>query len=200
MKFKFLSIALLFVTNLAFSQSYMNDIVIGACECIESLSEKSDVTEVELGLCLIEAASPYAKQLKKDYKIDMYNMDESVGMELGQVIGVKMAGVCPDLLIKMADIVEESSNESGDEYFFYGQVVSIDDSKFVEFSVKDASGKISKFYWLNFVESNVELTNDYKTLLNENVHISFSSQEFFDPRIAEYRAINVIQTIDLEEE
>jgi hypothetical protein len=39
--------------------------------------------------------------------------------------------------------------------------------------------------------------NNYKKMVGQLVKIIFKSQEFFDPRIGEYRTFNIIQKLEL---
>ena len=196
MKIIFFVVLLVFITNVALSQDYMDDIVSKTCKCLTTISDTLEPKRfsMELGFCMIKAASPYAKQLMNDYNIDLSQIDEQVGAELGKIIGIKMAGVCPDALLK---IVNKNGGNELTESFIEGQVTVILDDKFVEFSIKDAKGKTSKYYWLTFIESNIDLSNNYKKMVGRFVKIVFKSQEFFDPRIGEYRTFNIIQKLEL---
>lgn len=198
MKHRILTLILLTVSTFAFSQDYMDKIALESCECINKVdnSIETDRMTMELGLCMINAATPYKKQLKKDYKIDLNKIDEH-GEELGQIIGLRMASVCPETLLRMADIDEETDVDENNAVNFEGQVTSIDDSKFIVFSVKDELGKISKFYWFTFIESNIELSNKYKTLKDKDIQITYNVQDFFDARINEYRSFNIIKSLNV---
>jgi hypothetical protein len=200
MKYKFLVSAMMIISTVGLSQDYMDEITIKACECLNTVSDtlEAEKLNLELGLCIINAASPYDKQLKKDYKID-FNKIDTHGEELGRIIGLKMISVCPDALRTMVNQSKKKDANKISEGIFEGQIVGIDDSKFVEFSVKDEFGKVSKFYWFTFVESNAELSNNYKTLLDASVQITFLTQEFFDARVAEYRNFNIIQKFEIKE-
>jgi hypothetical protein len=97
------------------------------------------------------------------YGIDFAQIDTQ-GEELGQIIGLKMASVCPDALMKIVNKTNENDVEEVSESIFEGQIIGIEDSKFVEFSVKDENGKINKFYWFTFAASNIELSSSYNTI------------------------------------
>jgi predicted ATP-dependent protease len=176
----------------------MNDIALKACECLTTLSDEleQDDATMEIGLCLMDAAKPYQKQIKKDYDIDFINIDVQ-GEELGKIIGLEMASVCPRSLIKMANMVNNQKSVENSENVSTGEVTAISNDKFVELSIKNETGKISKYYWLTFIESNVELSNTYQTLKNKVVEVTYTTQEFFDARIGEYRSFKIIQKLDL---
>lgn len=197
MKIKILILFLIFSTGIATSQKYLDEIVLKVCDCVSAMPENLDTEKYnfELGICMINAAIPYKKQLLKDHKIDMNKMD-MYGAELGKLIGVKMATVCPQGLLKM---VEKVSNKSDNlsEVAVLGEVTAISDNKFVEFTIKDDTGRTSKYLWLNFIESNIDLSAEYKNLINQFVQLNIISQEIFDPRIGEYRRFNVIRKLEM---
>ena len=197
MKIKILIILFVSISNITFSQDYMDDIATKGCECLKSLPDSLENTRfnMELGACMIEAAKTYKKKLKRDYDIDFEKIDTQ-GEELGRLVGIRMATICPDILVKAAERSNKSKEEDVAKNIIEGKVTNIIDDKFVEFSIKDENGKVSKYYWLTFIESNVELTNNYKSILDENVRITFFTQEFFDGRISEYRTFNIIQKLE----
>ncbi|MBA4053558.1 MAG: hypothetical protein C0490_02495, partial [Marivirga sp.] len=88
----------LFIADV-FSQEYMDKIVVQSCECLGKVSEDLEGQQynVELGLCMIEASMPYKKQLRKDYDINLDQI-ENEGEKLGRIIGLKMVAVCPTAL------------------------------------------------------------------------------------------------------
>jgi hypothetical protein len=198
MKIKFLIVLLIVSTGIATSQKYMDDIVLKVCECLSAMPDDMDPEQynMELGICMINAAMPYKKELKKDHKIDMNNM-EIYGAELGKLIGVKMATVCPQALMKLVNKTNENRSNNQSDITIQGQVIAFSEDKFVEFTIKDESGKTSKYLWLTLIESNYDLSSDYKNLIDKFVQLSVISQEIFDPRIGEYRKFNVIRKLEL---
>jgi hypothetical protein len=200
MNHKLLFFLILALAKPVFSQDYMNEIAIKSCECLNTISDTLDTERfnLELGLCMIEAAAPFKKRLKKDYRIDFNKIDEH-GADLGRIIGLRMASVCPDAVVKLAHRTNDEEAALLAENLFEGQIVAIDATRFVEFSIKDAQGKISKFYWFTFIESGMELTNNYQNLMEQSVQITYSIQELFDARIQEYRNFNVIQKLELKD-
>jgi len=198
MKINIFIAVLIMTINVSFSQEYMNDIAAKSCECLNTLSDtlEPERFNMELGLCIIDAARPYKKRLKKDYKIDFDKIDTQ-GQELGRIVGIRMATVCPDALLKMANKVNKNKYDDMPVYIVEGQVTAIMDDKFVEFSIKDNLGKISKYYWLTYIESKTDLSADYKTLIDKFVQVAYKSQEYFDARIGEYRTFYIIQKLEI---
>lgn len=182
----------------SFSQDYVDRIAQKSCECLEVIPDTLDRDQfnTHLGLCMIEAAQPYKKRLKKDYKIDLDKIDVYAG-ELGRMIGMRMASVCPASLVKLTQQGKSNRKKDNTEEVFEGQIIHIEEGPFVIFSIKDQEGKILKFYWLTFIESNIELSTGYRSLIRESVRVTFRPQEFFDPRINEYKNFYVIQTLQV---
>src|SRR5688572_19861396 len=88
--------------NKTLSQDYMDVIAKKSCECLGEISDtlRTDQYNMELGICMIEAAMPYKKQIKKNHDIDLDKIDTE-GEKLGRIIGLKMASVCPNALVKI---------------------------------------------------------------------------------------------------
>jgi hypothetical protein len=195
---KILFFVLLFLPGIVFSQDYMDDIAEKSCLC---LSEIPDTLEeqrylMEIGLCMIHASMPYKKQIKKDYKINLDRIDIE-GEKLGSIIGLRMASFCPMALLKMSErnTVEKEPVSEGKS--LQGVVSKIEKDYFVIISLRDDTGKTTKLYWLTFVDSNLELEDEYDQIVGKSVEISYESKEFFDPKIGQYRQFNVIRNLFL---
>lgn len=190
-----LLVLLFFGINLCSGQDYINKILEKSCECSEKLSDTLSIDQYNtaLGFCIIEAAMPYKKQLKKDYGIDMDNIDTE-GEKLGKIIGIKMVAFCPKTMQKITSRTSGSRTQTtGDsELKITGQITKIEYDHFVVFSVKDDNGKITKYYWLTFIDSNVELMSNYTNLVGDSVEITYRKDEYFDPKIEQYRQYFII--------
>ena len=172
-KNQFLLVAILSFINISytFSQDYMSIITNEACECLSEIKETSDSEKfnMQLGLCIIEAATPYRSKLKADHKIDLDNI-VSDGKKLGELIGFRMASVCPNEILRatQGDIAnEEVENEL---YYVTGSIVKIEKDQFVVISIKDdVDGKTSKYYWLTYVSSEMDFATEYQKLIGKKV-------------------------------
>lgn len=190
---------LLLVSTVGFSQDYMAAITSNACSCLEKIPDDIEDQEatMKLGLCMIEAALPYKKQIKKEYNINLDNIDEE-GEELGKIIALKMMGVCPDNLIKLSMRIKGMNDQSASEQTIEGVITKVEGDFFVIFSLKDESGKISKYFWLTTVESEFDLPSAYQEMTGKSVKITYEAQDMFDPRINEYRAFLILKAITLK--
>lgn len=82
-----------------FSQDYQTKIARTTCECFnKAKAENPDpkTLEIKLGLCIIQGAQPYAKELKKDYNLDILQDDSS---ETGKLVATWLLKECPDRML-----------------------------------------------------------------------------------------------------
>jgi hypothetical protein len=153
---------------------------------------------MELGVCMLNASEPYKKQIKKDYDIDLNSSKGNASEKWGEVIGIKMATVCPDQLLALTERVDgkKKQNNTAEKSKFEGKVIKIDKETFVSFTLKDSEGKTMKFYWFTPVTSDVEMVTNYNSLFDLNIRITYYQQELFDAKIGEYRKFNVIDKVE----
>ena len=108
-----------------------------------------------------------------------------------------MASVCPDALVKITQKSKVKTEPVKVNQISKGTVTKIENDFFVTIFLKDDLGKITKYYWLTFVDSEFDLTNSYSTITGKSLSISYEAQEFFDPRLSEYRQFFVIRSLKL---
>ncbi len=197
MKHIYIVLLSVFITGNCFAQDYMDEITQQACSCLDEVSDSvsSEKLTIKLGLCVIDAAAPYKKQLKKDHDLDLDKIDIE-GKRLGSMIGLKMVSVCPDKLMMFAGNDKEEEVEAFESKIVQGEILKVEDNLLVTFHLKDDFGKIIKFYWATFIESKYEMSLEYKDLVGKKVVITYESTEIFDSRIGEYRPFNIISRID----
>jgi hypothetical protein len=197
MRIFFFVIVLSLVGTPARSQEYMGALAQQACDCLIALPENLDqeTFNMKLGLCMLEKAQPYQKELKRDHGIDLDKIDVE-GEKLGRIIGIKMVGYCPDAVLKMSKRSQEDASASA-ALTASGQIVKIEDDQFVVLHLKEKNGKTGRFYWITFVESAIAI-EEYKQLQGQAVSISYSVEEFFDPKTKEYRYYNLISKIEAD--
>jgi hypothetical protein len=196
MKYILILFSFVIITE-TFSQQYMDKIVVKSCECLGKVSEALEPQQynIELGLCMIEASMPYKKQLKKDYDINLDDI-ETEGEKLGRIIGLKMVAVCPTALVKMTKKNQENKKEESDDTI-EGIITNVESDFFVSFHLKDEAGKVMKYYWLTLIETEQELTTSYPSIVGKTVRITFETKDFFDPKIEEYRQFFIIKKMEL---
>lgn len=182
----------------AFSQNYMESIASESCDCLDEVSDVSDAEtfNLELGLCMIEASKPYAAELLRDHNIDFDKIDVQ-GEELGRLIGMKMATVCPKRLMAAANRMSESE-EDADLTSVTGTITKVKEGTFIEFSLDEGDGSTNKYCWITTIDSNFNLVEGYDGLVGKRVKISYKDQDVFDGRIGEYRNFKVIAKLNLQ--
>jgi hypothetical protein len=200
----FLFLALCFTLSNAMAQEgeedYLDKIANKTCECIEKKSvEKKTLNTMELGTCLLISARDYKDQLKKDHGLDMNTLTSEEGERLGELIGLRMAFVCPSTLALMSDITDDEDDETNLRTMTStGKITKVEEGSFIVFQLKNEQGKSEKFYWLTFVSSDYDLQNEYKNLKGKKVTVDYIEQELFDPRLNEYRKLNVLTDLYLD--
>lgn len=192
---KILFILFAICSSTTFGQAYMDDIVDKTCDCVDHLSKDLDneTYTMKLGLCIINSSMPYAKQLKKEYGINLDNISKGAE-KLGEVVGVKMIGVCPDALVLATDKIGNASDTDteDEELEVEGTVTKVESNQFVVFTLKTDVGKSEKFYWLNEIKTDENLEEIYLNLEGKSVYLVYTEQSFFDPKLNEYRTFNII--------
>lgn len=197
--FALLLICLFVQTTFAQEDDYMQKITQKACECISELSNEENVTKEQLGLCMLGEAVKYKEQLLRDHNINMMNIDME-GEELGRVIGLQMISECPDIMISLAALTDDDSEEVETPLFMAeGTIKAITKDEFIVFSLKTEDGRTSKFYWLTFIKSDTDLQNDYEKLKGKKVSIEYDIYEFYDTKLEDYRNYNIIEAINTVE-
>ena len=176
-----------------FTQDVLNDITNIACECIDGMELRSDQQSrnMQLGLCIIESAEPYKDQLYKEYGIDFNYIDGDSGRKLGELIGVRMATLCPNTLMRVSQ-----SEEQANSGFVVGNIEELKTEQFNILVVTDEDGKKYNFLWLYEFDKSFELLEDTGSLKGAYVEIGYEQAELFDPRINEYRTFLIIREIN----
>lgn len=146
------------VHAIAQEQDYMNDIAKKGCECATKItkSRNDEGFNMELGLCIIQAAGDYKAEIKRDYKVDLAKKPDGSD-KLWEAVGFQMAFICPEVFTEKN---EEKPKEAGASATVKGTVTYIDREGFVSFSVKTEQEKTFKFYWQGGIESNTDITQN----------------------------------------
>jgi hypothetical protein len=183
-----------------FSQDYMDKLADQTCKCIQNIPDTLQVEDrnMKLGLCMINEAMPYKKQIKRDHNIDLDKLDRDEGEKLGRVVGIRAAGKCPDVFLKLAGSSNDEEEAAVTEEVSIGKITSIENNGFIVFLLRDKSSKVSKYYWITGIESELDLPLNYKTLVGKNVSITYTITELFDAKIEAYKNFNVISKIELK--
>lgn len=186
------------------SDYYLYKVGKRTCEILDSLNNSNipsaEVT-AKLGYAMLGELAKYKDEFEKEYDYDVSNITNmSDYSKIGQIIGTYMAGICPDLLLNYSKAMYNNEVEDQEEYTSTsenGTVLKIEENEFVCFVIKTISGKTIKVYWMTFVENDMDLEISYKDLVGKPVSITYFEQEFFDPKLSEYRYYNLLETLVL---
>lgn len=189
-------IVLLFPLSMFSQTSIMDKVANATCEYLQKNEIKSlsndDIT-IKMGVFLITYYTDHKEEfINEGFEFDLAS--ENGGEELGYKIGMKMAVVCPETIMLLAD--DDSDSDSAKESFFIEgklKYISGDDLSFVH--IKDTQGKSQKFVWLgNFVGSDklIEMAN----VKNIKVNITYKNTECYSPKLKEYIILKEITEIE----
>ncbi|MCW3162499.1 hypothetical protein [Chryseobacterium oryctis] len=183
-----------------FSQEYKQKFSREVCECIKSL-EGTGKTKKEMstqfGLCAFKHSTPYKKELKKDFGIDLIaDIGNEKKMEnFGVQVGMMMVNECPEVFSKVMEDEETVTETETSQLLINGIVSKIEKDNFVIFHIVGDNKNLTKLYWVSTIESNLDLPKEYGSLLNKKVNISYYTTEVFDIKINDYRNLNIISSL-----
>lgn len=194
----FVFVLSLFCLN-AKSQDILDVITKEVCSCANEKKDMlkdaaSEKVQMQLGLCIISSFSSHEKEVTAKYG----NVMEAEGAmeKLGGDVGIKMASVCPDVLMMFADMESEFDEETEEipALTLEGKIIEIKPEQFLTVIVKDNSGRNHTFLVLTFFEdSNLFIENKLKK--NDKVSVQYWEQEFYDAKARDFRYYKVIQGI-----
>jgi len=193
----FVFVLSLFFLN-AKSQDILDVLTKEVCSCVNEKKEalKSSAAEqmqMQLGLCIVSSYSNHEKEVTAKYGDIMET--EGAMEKLGSDVGMKMVGICPDLLMMFADMdAAEAEAEESPVLTMEGKIVEIKSEQFLTVIVKDNSGRNHILLLLTFFEdSNLLIENKLKK--NDKVSVQYWEQEFYDPKVKDFRYYKGIQGI-----
>lgn len=194
----FVFVLSLFCLN-AKSQDILDVITKEVCSCANEKKDMlkdaaSEKVQMQLGVCIISSFSSHEKEVTAKYG----NVMEAEGAmeKLGGDVGIKMASVCPDVLMMFADMESEFGEETEEipALTLEGKIIEIKPEQFLTVIVKDNSGRNHTFLVLTFFEdSNLFIENKLKK--NDKVSVQYWEQEFYDAKARDFRYYKVIQGI-----
>lgn len=194
-----ISFLLLFIFNFFWSQDYTAKIAKATCECFTKVKDENPSLknkEVQLGVCMLTSVKPYAKEVKRDFNIDVINDDSA---KTGEIIGKWLLAECPDIFLEMAAMEDTEKENTKSQLLISGTVKKIEKENFVIFHIIGENKNLTKFYWVSTVDSNLDLPKEYNTLVNKKVTINYYTTEIFDVKINDYRNLNIISGLKTEE-
>lgn len=171
-----------------------------SCDCINKkqidfATVQQAQLEMEFGFCILES---YSKNKKEADKVLNLTFSDEQSMEaLGADVAIKMMGVCPDFMTKVAGVYASSEFEAAkDDIIIVGYVTNIQESLFNIVEVKDTDNRLQKLLWLEYFEGD-NLLYDLNKLKKNKVKITCYEYEMFDPKIKDYRNFKIIKKMTI---
>lgn len=200
----FFTVAAVLLSLNFMGQDILDSIAQKTCTCIDEtdFSKGQDVTS-QLGLCMIEIAIPYQKELKKQYKIDIAKMNSRNGKKLGELVGMRMAVTCPEKVLSIATGEDYTSPEpvvEPQQAFtkvsgVFNEMVK---DQFVSIQVTDKDGRKYTFLWLDAFDNSYDLLKDTEQMKGKTVEVEYEELELFDHKISDYRRFKVLRAFKIQ--
>ena len=185
------------------SQEIIDQMASDACDCMneKDLSDKSaEEIQMELSLCLMQKISSYQKQLQEQLKVNI--SDQKDMQDLGQKIGLKMVTICPETMMKMAQVqsaTAPSAPEEAETYQLEGTVTGIEGDEFTFLVLKDESGRTQKFLWLRYFDGSDAFAGNPGSAVGKKVRLIYAPIECYSPKLNEYLQRNEIKALKVIE-
>ncbi len=168
------------------------------CECINE-KKKEKISELELGLCVI---STLGKLSDKEKKIIKYDSASDTALDkVSEQIGMQMVSVCPEVFSNMLQaeaVVEEAATEEvAPDPAFEGVFQTITSNEFKTISIIDNENQKREFIWLFSFDGDALFIKN-KIVKGDKIEVTYREQNFFDPKINEYRIYFEILEVKLK--
>jgi hypothetical protein len=186
-----IAVLLLGMAATAHAEDFMDAAAKTACECLSNQAPVQDSKEAKMraGICIMTALVPHKEKLRAEMGVDLdRNVD---GREIGELMGMRIAQHCPERLVKLSRAADPEKSAETIE----GVVTRVEKEPFVVFTVRDEDGHTLKVWWLQSVNSSMDLVNDYESLKGRKVKLTYEARDFFDPKVNDYRKFNVVTRI-----
>ena len=185
------------------AQDVLDRIAQEACGCASALDTTAGAEQrnVQLGLCMLQSAAPYQKELKKKYDIDLNDL-ENQGERLGQLIGMRLAVHCPEFVALMARMSAESEEEeealpAGPSFSTMdGALTTVRSGQFLTLVVKKEDGSSQELLLLEHAEGVQQVLSRPDQGRGTLGSWSYAIQDLFDPVSRGYRPFYVVKGVE----
>jgi hypothetical protein len=165
------------------------------CTCVTS-KNKEKITELELGICVLASLGKLSEKEKKtiNYESGSDNLDK-----VSEKIGMEMVSICPDVFSSMlqTETTEEAVVDAvAEDPSASGVFQSISTNEFKTISIIDEANQKREYIWLYPFEGDALLIKN-KLVKGDKIKILYREQNFFDPKINDYRIYNEILEVEL---
>ena len=138
----------------------------------------------KLGLKMLSICQKYQDDLKKEgIEIDLTDNDSSE--KLGEKVGLTMVKYCPEVLMMLAEDIEEEDEEANFQFMIEGELQSVSGDELSIITLKDISGKMQKFVWLENFSGSEKIINS-ESINGLKVSVLYENIEIYSPQLKEY--------------
>ncbi|MBA5628797.1 hypothetical protein [Moheibacter lacus] len=197
MKIKGFIFCVFLFTGLVGAQDFMEKVANFTCDCMgkkntEGLSQQE--IEMQMGLCILEGVDKNREDF--DVHFNGKSITEIDQLKFGEDIGIKMASLCPMVLLGVADL-SEYQTETPSLAVELGKIKTIEKKQFNIVNLEIGDGSILKFLWLwDFEGSEILMKEQFK---NKWINIFYSNLLLYDPEKKTYINFKVIEGVELGE-
>ncbi len=185
-------------------EALLNVMAKETCECLEAKKDKivdENKLKAETGFCIIASYTKHSEEAKTVF--GSIFEDTKMAEKLGEEVAMKMITVCPETFKSVVETFmneEAAAEEASTEVFtpsVIGKVVEVKTSDFITLVIVDASGrKHSLLVLTHFEGANLLIENTLKK--NQSVEAKYFEQEFYDPKIKDYKYYKVLDYLVLK--
>jgi hypothetical protein len=165
------------------------------CTCFDGKVEQGEAQnpQMALGTCMITFLEK--DRARAEAMLGPISYSDVPGMtRIGEKLGLKMAVVCPESLIKLAGEVSEE-NTGGE---IRGTLASVSFStQIVEVVIKEDNGRLVEFYWLGYFPG-AELLLQKINFAGKQMTVTYENQDVFSGMKQEYITRRVITELKME--
>lgn len=193
---KKLFIALLFVCNAATAQQpskieLLSTIAKDICQDITENNVNVNSEQI-LGLYMIKNVNKHKEEVETFYGKDFFTNEASFE-SIGEEIGVYMGMTCPEVFQHFW--ADETAEETVEIKSVSGTITKIDNEQFLNFTVREDSGKKHQFILLFDFETAYLLTDELLKI-KDQVEVSYYVSEMYDARIGKFVNYNIVSYIE----
>lgn len=188
------------LTDPVHGQDVLDKISGEICPCVGDLNGQvpKDTLTIKLGVCMISAAMPYQKELKKKYGVDLKRLDGPTGERLGQLVAVKLVTTCPgfaELAMRLAEEDAPPPPPGPSLRTVQGTIQEITPSQFLTITVRTDHGPSYEFLLLDHVPNIEQVSQEPAKAKGFYAKWDYEEREFYDPYTRTYKTFRVLRSI-----
>ena len=187
----------LFLSAIANAQDVLDTMAKETCECVTSKNLdiknlSSEKLQMEFGVCAMQS---YSKHKEAYDKVSPSDIGDTNSMrKLGESLAMKMLGMCPDVIMGLAKS-DEDEIAAAPSPTVEGTVVEFVTEQFVTIKVKDKNQRLHNFIMLDYFDT-ASLYTDGLIRKKDQIVVTYSEIELFDPKVKEFRYYKVITGLE----